>query len=63
MKEYSDDGPLTGVNPDAFKNIADTVHVYYGESADAAQQKWEELDLTMASGTTFEYHPDSEWKS
>ena len=66
MKEYSD-GALfsepTGVHPDAFINIADTVHVYYGEDKNEAETKWEELDLTMASGTQVEYLPASEWEN
>ena len=53
----------TSVDPNAFNNIASEVHVYYGESANAAQQKWEELDLTMASGTQVEYLPASEWEN
>ena len=66
MKEYNNDTLFTdptGVHPDAFKNIAKTVHVYYGTSKEEAQAKWEELDLTMASGTQVEYLPASEWEN
>ena len=55
------EGNQDGVDPNAFNGIAKTVHVYYGTSKEEAQAKWEELDLTMASGTQVEYHPDSEW--
>ena len=55
--------PSTGVHPNAFNNIASEVHVYYSDNANAAQQKWEELKLTMTSGTQVKYHPDSEWEN
>ena len=65
MKEYSD-GTLfiepTGVHPDAFDGIAKTVHVYYGKTAEEAEEKWTSLNVTP-SGTQVEYHPDSEWEN
>ena len=57
------EGNQDGVDPNAFNGIAKTVHVYYGTSKEEAQAKWEELDLTMASGTQVEYHPASEWEN
>ena len=53
---------LTGVHPDAFYGIAKTVHVYYGDTKEKAQEKWTSLNVTP-SGTTFEYHPDSDWEN
>ena len=57
------EGNQDGVDPNAFNGIAKTVHVYYGTSKEEAQAKWEELDLTMASGTQVEYLPASEWEN
>ena len=51
----------TGVDPTAFNGIASKVHVYYGDNANAAQQKWEELRLNY-NGTVIPLL-DSEWKS
>ena len=56
------EGNQDGVDPNAFNGIAKTVHVYYGTSKEEAQAKWEELDLTMASGTQVEYHSANDWE-
>ena len=52
----------TYVTTNAFDGIAKTVHVYYGDTKEKAQEKWTSLNVTP-SGTTFEYHPASEWEN
>ena len=53
---------LTGVATMAFNNIAKTVHVYYGDTKEEAEEKWKELNLAMTPDTRVEYHSASDWE-